>query len=484
MSLIENKPKSIAAVSTRSRNRERIAAAILILLGFALGAALALIREPETVTETVIKEVVVTATPLPAATETPIPTLAPTPVPETAPALVAIVPKFAIERDGASDKGAITLNEDTVGEIESSDDRHRYTLPGYAGMTVNIKLITGGRGLSGTGFFAPLATIYAPDGTIVFAFDSARRSNSGEYTFAADGVYEVLLGADDRGRGVDAYTITFSGEMRAAPAAPAIEAITPKFAIERDGASDKGAITINEDAIGEIDSSDDRHRWTLDGVAGSTVNIKLITGGRGLSGTGFFAPLATVYAPDGTIVFAFDSARRSNSGEYTFPVDGTYEVLLGADDRGRGVDAYTITFSGDMPAAPAALPIEAITPKIAIERDGASDKGAIAIGEDSGDEIMDDSDRHRWTLQGTAGQTVEIKLITGGRGLSGTGFFAPLATIYAPDGTIVFAFDSSRRSNRGDYTFPVSGTYEVLLGADDRGRGVDAYTITVTADEG
>ena len=484
LSLIENKPKSIAAVSTRSRNRERIAAAILILLGFALGAALALFREPETVTETVIKEVVVTATPLPAATETPIPTLAPTPVPEAAAALVAIVPKFAIERDGASDKGAITLNEDTVGEIESSDDRHRYTLPGYAGMTVNIKLITGGRGLSGTGFFAPLATIYAPDGTIVFAFDSARRSNSGEYTFAADGVYEVLLGADDRGRGVDAYTITFSGDMPAAPAALPIEAITPKFAIERDGASDKGAITINEDAVGEIDSSDDRHRWTLDGVAGSTVNIKLITGGRGLSGTGFFAPLATIYTPDGTIVFAFDSARRSNSGEYTFPVDGTYEVLLGADDRGRGVDAYTITFSGDMPAAPAALPIEAITPKFAIERDGASDKGAIAIGEDSGDEIMDDSDRHRWTLQGTAGATVEIKLITGGRGLSGTGFFAPLATIYAPDGTIVFAFDSSRRSNRGDYTFPVSGTYEVLLGADDRGRGVDAYTITVTADEG
>ncbi len=480
LSLIENKPKNIAAVSTRSRNRERIAAAVLILIGFAAGILLALTREPEVVKETIIQEVVITATPLPAATDTPVPTEEPTPAPEVA-APVAIVPKFAITRDGAIDKGAITIGEDAVAEIENADERHRYTLQGAAGMTVKIKLITGGRGLSGTGFFAPLATIYGPNGDIVFAFDSARRSNSGDYTFAVDGVYEVLLGADDRGRGVDAYTITFTSDMPAPTSAPTLA--PPKFVVVREGAIDKGAITINEDTVAEIEAASERHRYSLQGKAGVTVDVKLITGGRGLSGTGFFAPLATIYAPDGEIVFAFDSARRSNSGQLTFGADGVYEVLLGADDRGRGVDAYTITFTGEMPAAPEAPVIEAVVPKFAIDREGATDKGAITINEDVIGEIESSDDRHRYSLEGLAGRTVEIKLITGGRGLSGTGFFAPLATIYAPGGTIVFAFDSARRSNSGDYTFPVSGTYEVLLGADDRGRGVDAYTITVTADE-
>ena len=50
-----------------------------------------------------------------------------------------------------------------------------------------------------------------------------------------------------------------------------------------------------------------------------------------------------MYAPDGSIVLAFDRARRSNSGTLTFAATGTYELVLGADERGRGVDAYTIT---------------------------------------------------------------------------------------------------------------------------------------------
>ena len=117
---------------------------------------------------------------------------------------------FVVQREGATDHGAIIINEDSIGEIESTDDRHRYTFQGIAGVTVDVKLITGGRGLSDIGFFAPLATIYDPDGVIVFAFDRSRRSNSGEFTFGATGTYEVLLGADERGRGVDAYTITIT----------------------------------------------------------------------------------------------------------------------------------------------------------------------------------------------------------------------------------------------------------------------------------
>ncbi len=340
LSLVENRPKSIAATS--SRRRERIAAAaVLIVLGFALGIILALNREPEIEVQTVVETVIVTAivTPQEAAAAA---TAPPTAVPEPEAGGV-VEPKFAIVREGAADKGSIAWGEDTIGEIESADDRHRYTLAGIAGETIGIKLITGGRGLSGTGFFSPLATIYAPDGSIVFAFDSARRSNSGDLTFAETGSYEVLLGADDRGRGVDAYTITIEGEMPEPTPIPTL--VPPDFVIEREGAAPKGAIAWGEDMVEEIQSADDRHSYSLAGVAGSTVEIKLITGGRGLSGTGFFAPLATIYAPDGSIVFAFDSARRSNRGTLTFAETGSYEVLLGADERGRGVDAYTITIT-------------------------------------------------------------------------------------------------------------------------------------------
>ena len=106
-------------------------------------------------------------------------------------------------------------------------------------MTVELKLITGGRGLSGTGFYAPLATVYNPDGQIIFAFDSARRSNRGELTFAADGAYHIVVGADDRGRGVDAYTITIEGDAPQPTPIPTLP--PPAFAVEREGAVAKGA---------------------------------------------------------------------------------------------------------------------------------------------------------------------------------------------------------------------------------------------------
>ena len=129
-----------------------------------------------------------------------------------------------------------------------------------------------------------------------------------------------MVGADDRGRGVDAYTITIEGDAPQPTPVPTLP--PPAFAVEREGAVAKGAILFGEDAGDEIQSVDDRHSWSVDGAAGTTVHIiRLITGGRGLSGTGFFAPFATMYAPDGSIVLAFDRARRSNSGTLTFSRD-------------------------------------------------------------------------------------------------------------------------------------------------------------------
>ena len=337
--MLVNQPFHEAAVAAVShRKRDRIIAAGLIVIAFIAGALLALTREPEIVVETVVEEVVVTATAIPP-TEPPTATPPPVATPESQ----VIVPAFVIEPEGASDKGSITLGADTVGEIENADERHSYTLLGFEGATVQIKLITGGRGLSGTGFFAPLMTVYDPDGEIVFAFDRARRSNRGELTFPADGAYQIVIGADDRGRGVEVYTVTIEGDMPEPTPMPTLP--PPAFVVEPEGAVDKGVIALGEDAVNEIENASERHIYRIEGIAGTSVDVKLITGGRGLSGTGFFAPLMTVYDPNGEIVFYFDRARRSNSGSFAFAMTGAYQIAIGADDRGRGVEVYTITFA-------------------------------------------------------------------------------------------------------------------------------------------
>ncbi len=344
--LLENRVISTAAFdSGRRRQRERIAVAVLVVIALALGFFVGASRQPETVVETVQETVVITATALPeAAAPTEAPPTATSP-PAAAPESQAIVPAFVVEPEGASDKGSIAWGADAVGEIEDADDRHLYTFAGYEGATVQLKLITGGRGLSGTGFYAPLATIFGPDAQVVLAFDRARRSHSGELTFPADGDYQIVIGADDRGRGVEVYTITIEGDEPAAPAATPMPTLPPPaFAVEPAGAVDKGTIVLGEDTVNEIEDASDRHLYGLEGIAGTTVDIKLITGGRGLSGTGFYAPLATIYDPNGEIVFYFDRARRSNSGSLTFAETGSYQLVIGADDRGRGVEVYTITF--------------------------------------------------------------------------------------------------------------------------------------------
>ncbi len=337
--MLVNRPITEAAiVAVSNRNRERLVAAALIVIAFFVGVLIASIREPEVIVETVVEEVVVTATAIPP-TEPPTATPLLTATPESQ----VIVPAFVVEPEGASDKGVITWGVDTVEEIEDADDRHSYTFAGFEGATVRLKLITGGRGLSGTGFYAPLATIFDPDGVIVFAFDRSRRSHSGELTFPVDGAYQIVIGADERGRGVEVYTITIEGDMPEPTPMPTL--VPPAFIVELEGAVDKGLIVLGEDAVNEIENAGDRHIYSIEGIAGTTINVKLITGGRGLSGTGFFAPLMTIYDPNGEIVFYFDRARRSNSGSFTFAMTGAYQIVIGPDERGRGVEAYTITFA-------------------------------------------------------------------------------------------------------------------------------------------
>ena len=102
--MLVNRPITEAAVaSAAGRNRERLVAAVLVIIAFIVGALIASTREPETIIETVVEEVQVIVTATPELIE---PTEAPAEAVAEAPADDApVVPDFLLSPDGAIDKG-------------------------------------------------------------------------------------------------------------------------------------------------------------------------------------------------------------------------------------------------------------------------------------------------------------------------------------------------------------------------------------------
>ena len=471
--MLVNQPISVAAVAAGgNRNRERIAAAVLIIIAFIVGVLIAGTREPETVVEIQEEIVVVTATPVVIE-----PTEAPTAAPVAAPAEEVEAPDFLLSAEGALDKGALTLNVDTVNKIEGDDERHAYTFMAAAGQEVTMRLVTGGAGLSGSGFYAPFATIYAPDGGLTLGLDSRQRSRRERLTLDQAGAYTIVVGPYE-GIGVEGYTITIEGEE---PAPPTVE--EPDFRLSADGAIDKGALTINVDAVNEIEGDDERHVYTFEATAGQEVRMRLVTGGAGLSGSGFYAPFATIYAPDGSLALGLDSRQRSRREGLTLHQDGSYTIVVGPYE-GIGVEGYTIVLEGEAPPPePTAIPAPVEEPEFRLSAFGASEKGSLMLGVDHVDEIENDDDRHLYTFLATAGQEVTLRLVTGGAGLSGSGFYAPFATVYGPDGELVLGLDSRQRSRRERITFYTDGDYHIVVGAYE-GIGIEGYTITIEGTDG
>jgi len=189
----------VAARTAQGRNRERFVAAVLIVVAFALGAFIASNQQPETIVEEVI--VVASETPESVAAE------APAAQPTAAPAVVESSPDFLLSPEGATDKGVLQLNEDQVNDIESEEERHSYRFTAEAGQEVRLRLVTGGAGLSGSGFYAPFATIYAPDGSLLLGMDQRQRSRREQITFPVSGSYTIVVGAYE-GTGIEGYTLT------------------------------------------------------------------------------------------------------------------------------------------------------------------------------------------------------------------------------------------------------------------------------------
>lgn len=344
--VLVNRPISDAAKpASRSRLPWVAAAALLIIVAFAIGFLIGGNQEPETIVEEVIVEV----TPIPATTVAE-QAAAAEPVAATPAAVDDAVDDadedtdedvaFRVEAAGAADKGALTLNETVMDEIAGADDRHSFSFEATAGQELSVKIRTGGGGLSGSNLNSPYATVYGPDGEFAGALgDPAvrpRRSYNADVSARA-GVYTIIVGATEVERyglvGDAEYQITVEGEAPEPTPLPAsTPAPLPDFVLAADGATDKGALALDEVSLDEIHEADETHIWRYEAAAGQTVSIKMRTGGGGLSGSNLNSPYGTIYDPDGNFLAALGDPgvrpRRSYNALLTLRA-GTYSIVVG-----------------------------------------------------------------------------------------------------------------------------------------------------------
>jgi peptide/nickel transport system ATP-binding protein len=272
----------------------------------------------------------------------------PTPIPEQ---------DFKLPPEGAVDKGALALNAVTMDEIASEDDIHRYSFAGADGQEVTVKIRTGGSGLGGGNLNSPYGTIYGPDGEFVAPLgDTAvrpRRSYNAPLTLKA-GTYTIIVGAaqvDRYGLVGDApYQVEVEGDELAEPTPlPQVDPTPlpqPDFILSPDGATDKGALTIDVVTLDEIADADDVHSYNFEATAGQNVSVKIRTGGSGLGGGNLNSPYGTIYGPDGEFVAPLGDTsvrpRRSYNASLTLK-SGLYTIIVGSAQ----VDRYGLV--GDAP---------------------------------------------------------------------------------------------------------------------------------------
>ena len=415
-----------------------------------------------------------------------------------------VVPDFLLSVDGATDKGSLALNLVTLDEIHEADEKHSYAFAASDGQAVTIKIRTGGSGLSGGNLNSPYGTIYGPDGEFVAPLgDTAvrpRRSYNAQVTLNA-GTYTIIVGPAEVERyglvGDAPYQIEIEGdEPEAAPEPTPVPAVeVPDFVLTADGATDKGALTINVVTKDEIHTADEKHRFTFEASDKQAVTIKIRTGGSGLSGGNLNSPYGTIYGPDGGFVAALGDNSVRPRRSYNAPLtlnSGTYSIIVGPAEVARyglvGDAPYQVEIQGDdLAGAPEPTPLtEAdLTPlrhlDIILSPDGAKAKGLLTINEVVLGEITDADDKHLYSFEVSAGQNVSVRIRTGGGNLN-----SPYGTIYGPDGEFVAPLGDTALQPRRSYNALITlkaGIYTIIVGSTQVDRyglvGEAPYQLTV-----
>jgi Domain of unknown function (DUF4214)/RTX calcium-binding nonapeptide repeat (4 copies) len=227
--------------------------------------------------------------------------------------------------DGATQFGNLTLGFASLGSIEQAGDRDRFEITLDAGRIYSLSLT------SAAGSNSPLSDpeiigLYDATGALVAGTsdnDSGTGSNAlvSEFTVAADGIYQVEVGAfGDIALGDYQLTATETGYV--------------DDYLPGDFATSTGALTINQSATGRLEIESDRDRFTVELTAGHTYTLNL-TGNDNLGDALLDPELFGVFDAFGSLVSGStdnDSGTGQNALIEGFQVtsDGFYEIEVGS----------------------------------------------------------------------------------------------------------------------------------------------------------
>ncbi|MEO8611145.1 MAG: PPC domain-containing protein [Chloroflexota bacterium] len=276
---------------------------------------------------------------------------------------------------------------------------------------------------------------------------------------AAGGQYELGLGYTDRPNPAD-YTPT------PLPVTVAVPTPTPPY-YARLGTKIE-PIRSSETLSGDLQSADEHHVYTFDGVARQIANITL----RRVSGT--LDPVIQLFDVNGIEIASDDDTGGNLSAllrNIHLPADGTYSIVV----SGHGfTGSYEVGLSISLQAVPI-TPTYIIQPPATREIEILTPTMAAANGTDLEDHIpvvanIGPGGANRFIVHATAGEIITIGVSPAGSGLR------PKIEVYDPDGAQVATATAANSEADGDALVSAlvtssTGGYQVFVTGEDNSSG-------------
>lgn len=238
----------------------------------------------------------------------PTPTPAPTSPNTPTPADTAVPPPTLIP---TADSGAqIRIGQSIQGLITNPQDADHFAVFGPAGAVISIGMFR-----TDDSTLVPAFEVLAPDGSQVAAGSGVAGAIVSGYTLPATGAYIVYAHADHN-KSSGPYTLTVGDGF-----------------ILRD--LDRGALTPNVVAAGNLERIADRDGWSLDLPANATFGVDLAATQPG------FDPTFDVVGPDGKVLGTAQPDPKTHTAKLAgllSPVQGRYRVRVEA----LGIGNYSI----------------------------------------------------------------------------------------------------------------------------------------------
>jgi YD repeat-containing protein len=325
-----------------------------------------------------------------------------------------VVPPGVVSAD-VQYTGRITVDGPTVNaSITTANKNGLMVFDGLAGQRLSI-------GLSSVTITQFFASVYSPDGTLLFVPTPYNTSGGGLDlpVLPMTGTYTIFL--DPFSTHTGTVTVTASTELSGT--------ITPGGA----------AVPISISRVGQ------NARLTFSGTVGQTVSA-------GLTAVTIPSGTVSILKPDGSTLVG-PISFNTNGGtidSQILPTTGTYAVFV--DPSGTGTGSITLRLYN--------------TPDVSgtITLNGAVVTPTLTVP----------GQRARYTFTGTAGQWVNL-------GLTAVTISSSTVSLLKPDGTTLVSgiFNTSGGSLDPTTTLPTTGTYTIVV--DPTGLATGSMTLTLTS---